>query len=172
MTPAIFPYRDIYPQIHDTAFIAPNTSVIGDVVIGEGSSVWYGTTIRGDVNIIRIGKNTNIQDGTVIHVATYGNGTHIGDRVTIGHQALLHDCTVEDEAYIGMQACVMDGAIVESRAFVAAGALVTPGRRIPSGQLWAGRPARFMRDLGEEDNRLIDWSWPHYCKLAEAHKQK
>lgn len=171
MSSVILPYNDILPQIADDCFIAPNTSVIGDVVIGAGTSVWYGTTIRGDVNIIRIGQDTNIQDGTVIHVATFGQGTHIGDRVTVGHQALLHDCTIEDEAYIGMQSCIMDGAVVESRAFVAAGALVTPGKRIPSGQLWAGRPARYMRDLTEDDYKLIRWSWPHYKKLGELHKK-
>lgn len=171
MTSVILPYKDIFPTIHETVLAAPNTSIVGDVVIGEGSSVWYGTTIRGDVNIIRIGNDTNIQDGTVIHVATFGQGTHIGDRVTIGHQALLHDCTIEDEAYIGMQSCIMDGAVVESRAFVAAGSLVTAGKRVPSGQLWAGRPAKYMRDLTEDDYKLIQWSWPHYKKLAAEHKQ-
>ena len=160
------------PAIHDDSFVAENTSIIGDVEIGAGTSIWYGTTIRGDVNIIRIGDNTNIQDGTVIHVATYGRGTHIGNRVTIGHQALLHDCTIHDEAYIGMQSCIMDGAIIESRAFVAAGSLVTTGKIIPTGQLWAGRPAKYMRDLTTDDYKLIEWSWAHYKKLGEEHNFK
>ena len=158
------------PSIDDTCFIADNTSIIGDTTIGAGTSVWYGTTIRGDVNIIRIGADTNIQDGTVIHVATNGQGTHIGDRVTVGHMALLHDCTIEDEAYIGMQSCIMDGAIVQSRAFVAAGSLVTLGKTIPSGQLWGGRPARYMRDLTDDDYKLMDWSWSHYKKVAAEHR--
>jgi len=166
----IKPYQSIMPSIDDTCFIADNTSIIGDTTIGAGTSVWYGTTIRGDVNIIRIGADTNIQDGTVIHVATNGQGTHIGDRVTVGHMALLHDCTIEDEAYIGMQSCIMDGAIVQSRAFVAAGSLVTLGKTIPSGQLWGGRPARYMRDLTDDDYKLMDWSWSHYKKVAAEHR--
>src|SRR5688572_6811909 len=104
----ILPYKGILPTIYETVFVAPNASVVGDVHIGANSSIWYGANMRGDVNIIRIGAGTNIQDGTVIHVSTRGQGTHIGDNVTVGHMALLHDCTLEDEAYIGMQACVMD----------------------------------------------------------------
>ncbi len=168
--PLIIPYKDIVPQIDNDAFIAPFASVIGDVVIGAGTSIWYNSVVRGDVNIIRIGKDTNIQDGTVIHVATRGKGTHIGDRVTVGHMALLHDCTLEDDAYVGMQACVMDGAVVQSKAFVAAGALVTPGKVVPTGQLWAGRPAKYLRDLGPDDYALFEWSAPHYKRLAAEHK--
>ena len=166
----LLPYNDILPRIDPAAFVAVNAAVMGDVVIGPESSIWYGVTIRGDVNIVRIGRGTNIQDGTVIHVATRGQGTHIGDGVTVGHMALLHDCTVEDGAYIGMQACVMDGAVVQKRAFVAAGALVTPGKVVPSGQLWAGRPAKYLRDLTDEDYALMDWSGPHYVRLGQAHK--
>ena len=167
----ILPYKDILPRIDASVFVAPNAAVIGDVVIGPDCGIWYGCTVRGDVNVIRIGARTNIQDGTVIHVATHGHGTHIGDDVTVGHMALLHDCTVEDGAYMGMQACVMDGAVVEKRAFVAAGARVTPNKRVPSGQLWAGRPAKYVRDLSADDYKLMDWSSPHYVKLAAAHKK-
>lgn len=166
----ILPYKGILPKIDESAFIAANAAVMGDVAIGANSSIWYGCTVRGDVNIIRIGAGTNIQDGTVIHVATRGNGTHIGDNVTVGHMAMLHDCKLEDEAYIGMTACVMDGAVVEKRAFVAAGALVTPGKRVPAGQLWAGRPAKYLRDLTQEDYDLMDWSGPHYVRLGQEHK--
>jgi carbonic anhydrase/acetyltransferase-like protein (isoleucine patch superfamily) len=151
-------------------FIAPTASVMGRVFISKDVSVWYGAVIRGDVNIIRIGDNTNIQDGTVIHVATHGQGTNIGHRVTVGHQALLHDCKIGDDAYIGMQSCVMDGAVVESKAFLAAGSLVPPRKTIPTGQLWGGRPAKYMRDLNEDDYKLIDWSWSHYKKLGDEHK--
>ncbi|NBX65798.1 MAG: gamma carbonic anhydrase family protein [Proteobacteria bacterium] len=167
----ILPYKGIVPKIDETAFVAVNAAVMGDVVIGPDTGIWYGCTVRGDVNIIRIGARTNIQDGTVIHVATRGHGTHIGDDVTVGHMALLHDCTIEDGAYVGMQACVMDGAVVEKRAFVAAGALVTPGKRVPTGQLWAGRPAKYVRDLNDEDYALMDWSGPHYVRLAQEHKK-
>lgn len=167
----ILPYKGILPKIDDTVFIAANAAVMGDVVIGANSSIWYGCTIRGDVNIIRIGSGTNIQDGTVIHVATRGKGTHIGDNVTVGHMAMLHDCVLEDEAYVGMQAMVMDGAIVQKRAFVAAGALVTPNKIVPTGQLWAGRPAKYVRDLTQEDYDLMDWSGPHYVRLGQEHKK-
>lgn len=166
----ILPYNDIMPAVDDAAFVAVNACVIGDVSIGAGSSIWYGCVVRGDVNVIRIGRGSNIQDGTVIHVATRGKGTHIGDNVTVGHMALLHDCRIGDGAYVGMQACVMDGAEVEPRGFVAAGALVTPGKVVPTGQLWAGRPAKYLRDLNDEDYALMDWSGPHYVRLAAAHQ--
>lgn len=159
------------PAIHETVFIAPNASVVGDVHIGANSTVWYGAQMRGDVNVIRIGAGTNIQDNAVIHVSTGGQGTHIGDHVTVGHMTMLHDCTLEDEAYVGMQACVLDGAVIESKAFVAAGALVTPGKRVPAGQLWAGRPAKFLRDLSEDDYKMMAWSGPHYVALGAEHKK-
>ena len=168
---SILSYNDMRPTIHDTCLIADGVRIIGDVEIGENTSIWYNCVLRGDVNMIRIGTDTNIQDGTVIHVATHGKGTHIGSRVTVGHAALLHDCTLQDDAFVGMQACVMDGAIVESRAMLAAGALLTPGKTVPSGELWAGRPARFVRQLTPDDFKLIDWSWPHYVKLGQNHKQ-
>lgn len=169
--PLILPYRGVMPKIHDTCFIAPNATIIGDVEIGAGTNIWYGAVIRGDVMPIRIGKNTNIQEGVVIHVSTGGQGTQIGDGVTIGHQALIHDCTIDDYAYIGMQSCVMDSARVEGKAFVAAGALVSPRKIIPTGELWAGSPARMMRKLGEDDFKMIDWSWNHYVALGAEHKE-
>jgi len=167
----ILPYKDILPTINDTAFIAANAAVMGDVVIGANSSIWYSVTIRGDVNVIRIGAGTNIQDGTVIHVATHGKGTHIGNNVTVGHMAMLHDCVIEDDGYVGMQAMVMDGAVVQSKAFVAAGALVTPGKIVPTGQLWAGLPAKYLRDLNEDDYKMMAWSGPHYVRLGQEHKK-
>lgn len=170
MKPLILPYRGVTPKIHESCFIAPNATIIGDVEIGEGTNVWYGAVIRGDVMPIRIGKNTNIQEGVVIHVSTGGQGTQIGDGVTVGHQALLHDCTIDDYAYIGMQSCVMDSAHVEGEAFVAAGALVSPRKHVPTGQLWAGSPARFMRDLAVDDFKMIAWSWKHYVELGAEHK--
>ncbi len=167
----ILPYKGILPTIEDSVFVAANAAVIGDVTIGAHSSVWYSVTIRGDVNIVRIGAGTNIQDGAVIHVATYGKGTHIGNNVTVGHMALLHDCTIEDEGYVGMGAVVMDGAVVQSKAFVAAGALVTPGKVVPTGQLWAGRPAKYLRDLNDDDYKMMAWSGPHYVRVAAEHKK-
>ncbi|MEQ9348988.1 MAG: gamma carbonic anhydrase family protein, partial [Alphaproteobacteria bacterium] len=125
--------------------------------------------LRGDVSPIRIGRRSNIQDGTVVHVSDGGPGTDIGDDVTVGHMALLHACTVESFAFIGMKACVMDGAIVESGAMVAAGALVTPGKRVRAGQLWAGTPARFMRQVSEIERAYFGWSAANYAKLARAY---
>jgi len=173
--PIILPYRGEYnpkgisPTISPKAFIAPGATVIGDVEIGEDTGVWFGCVIRGDVAIIRIGKRTNIQDGTVIHVTRDTGPTHIGSGVTIGHSALIHAATLEDDCFIGMRATVMDGAVVESGAMVAAGALVTPGKRIPKGQLWAGSPARFFRNLTEEEQAFIPISAENYVKHAREY---
>lgn len=162
----ILPYRGVTPKLGNDVYIAETAVVAGDVEIGDDSSVWFNCVVRGDVNNVTIGKRTNIQDGTVIHVSSTLQGTYIGDDVTVGHMALLHACTIEDGAFIGMQACVMDGAIVQSGAMVAAGALVTPGKVVEPGQLWAGSPAKFMRDLAENEAEMIKHSAPHYVKLA------
>lgn len=163
------PYKNKTPRIGSNVFIAPNVPLVGDVEIGEESSIWYNCVLRGDVNDIKIGRRTNIQDGTVIHVSNSLQGTYIGDDVTVGHMALLHACTVGDGAFIGMKACVMDGAKVESGAMVAAGALVTPGKCVPSGQLWAGSPAKFMRDLTDKEKEYLLWSAQHYVRLAKEY---
>ena len=165
----ILPYKTITPKIHDSVFVAGNAAVIGDVEIGAECGIWFGVTVRGDVNDIRIGKRTNIQDGSVIHVTSDFQGTSIGDNVTIGHMALLHACTVESNVLIGMQACVMDGAVVEERSMVAAGSLLTPGKRVKAGQLWSGRPAKFMRDITQKELDYIDWSARHYAELAREY---
>ncbi len=165
-------FKNILPKIETSAFIAENTVIIGDVEIGEESSVWYNCVLRGDVNDIKIGNRTNIQDGTIIHVSSTTQGTYIGDDVTVGHCALLHACTVGDRAFIGMQACVMDDAIVEDEAMVAAGALVTPGKRIPSRQLWGGRPAKYMRDLTPEEIGFLKFSAERYVKLSREYLDK
>lgn len=165
----LVPFKNILPRIGNSVFIAPNAAVIGDVEIGDDCSIWYNCTIRGDVNDVKIGKRTNIQDGTVVHVSNSLQGTYIGEGVTVGHMALLHACTVEDNAFIGMMACVMDGAVVEKGGMVAAGALVTPGKRVPSGQLWAGRPAKFVRELTGEEKENIPWTAQHYVDLARKY---
>ena len=170
MTPFILPYKDIHPKIDKTAFIAPNAAVVGDVEIGAETGIWFGCQIRGDVNDVKIGARTNIQDGSVIHVTRKVSGTYIGDEVTVGHMALLHACTIGDQAFIGMQACVMDEAVVEDRAMVAAGSLVTPGKRVPTGQLWAGRPACYMRDLTDEERDFLKTSSANYVHLARDYQ--
>jgi carbonic anhydrase/acetyltransferase-like protein (isoleucine patch superfamily) len=156
VTATVLPFRGVAPRIDPTSFIAPGSNLMGDIEIGKGSSIWLGCQLRGDVNVIRIGEKVNLQDGSVVHVSSKGQGTLVGDRCTIGHMVLLHDCILEADSFVGMNACVMDGAVVESYAMVAAGALVTPGKRIPSGELWGGRPARFMRELTGAERAEID----------------
>ncbi len=173
--PIILPYRGEYapdgvsPTISPKAFVAPGAAVVGDVEIGEDSGVWFGCVVRGDVNIVRIGVRTNIQDGTVIHVTRKTGPTHIGSNVTIGHACLLHACRLEDACFVGMRATIMDGAVVESGGWVAAGALVTPGKRVPKGQIWAGNPAKFFRELNEEEQRFIMISAENYVRHAREY---
>ena len=175
MSPLILSYKGEYspqgvsPTISPKAFIAPGAAVVGDVHIGEDTGVWFGCVIRGDVNIVRIGARTNIQDGTVIHVTRKTGPTHIGSGVTIGHACLLHACTLEDNCFIGMRATLMDGVVVESGGWVAAGALVTPGKRIPKGQIWAGNPAKLMRYLTEEEQEFIGISADNYVAHAREY---
>lgn len=160
----ILPYNNILPTISDKAWVAPTASVIGEVEIGDGTGIWFGCTVRGDVNDVKIGKRTNIQDGTVIHVTRNVQGTYIGDEVTVGHMALLHACTIEDRAFIGMGALVMDEAYIETNGMLAAGAMLTPGKRIKAGELWAGRPAKYWRDLTQEELDFIPVSAENYYR--------
>ncbi|WP_184431594.1 gamma carbonic anhydrase family protein [Roseospira goensis] len=170
MDPIILPWRGVWPTLSPDAFVAPGATVIGDVVVGAGSSIWFGCVVRGDVHEIRIGANTNIQDGTVVHVTKGRFGTYIGDGITIGHKALIHACTLQDGCFIGMGATVMDGCVIESGAMVAAGALVPPGKRVPAGELWAGSPAKPKRALTAEDTA----GWPaqaaHYAELGRTYR--
>lgn len=166
MSGLILPFKGTLPTIGSECFIAPNATVIGDVVIGRGTNVWFGCVIRGDVHEIRIGERTNIQDGTIVHVTGGKFGTYIGSEITIGHGAVLHACTLEDGCFIGMGATILDGAVVESGAMVAAGAVVTPGKRVKKGELWAGNPAKLMRELKPEDVAFFPRSADNYVKLA------
>ncbi|MFO7576176.1 MAG: gamma carbonic anhydrase family protein [Pelovirga sp.] len=142
-------YQGMTPQLHETVFRVGSAELIGDVHVGQLSSLWFNVVVRGDVNYIRIGDRTNVQDGAVIHVTNKQHPTIIGNDVTIGHNAILHGCTIGDRCLVGMGAIVMDGALVEADAMIAAGALVTPGTKVPSGTLFAGSPARFKRNLTE-----------------------
>lgn len=152
----IIPLNGHTPRIHSSAFIAPGCRIIGNVEIGPDSSVWYNCVIRGDVNRIVIGARTNIQDGSVIHVDSPktrepdGFPTTIGDDVLIGHMAMIHGCTLDDRAFVGLGGIVMNGCRIASDGMLAAGALLSPGKVIESRQLWAGRPAKYMRDLTDE----------------------
>lgn len=160
------------PKIADDAFIASTAVVIGDVEIGAGTSIWYHCVLRGDIHEIRVGRNSNIQDGTVVHVARNRFGTYIGDEVTIGHMALIHACTLEDGAMVGMHATVMDGSVVGSGALVAAGALVPPGKRVPAGEMWGGSPARFIRKVSESDIAMIKRIPPSYVELGGEYRDE
>ncbi len=163
------------PQVAADAFIAPGAQLIGDVEIGSQTSIWYNCVLRGDVNRIRIGARTNIQDGSVVHVdspkagAAEGHPTLIGAEVLIGHLAMVHGCLLHDRAFVGLGAIVMDGCEIESDAMLAAGAMLTPGRRVPRGQLWAGRPAKYLRDLTSEELAAQREGVAHYVALAKAH---
>ncbi len=170
MKSIIIPYKGIYPKIDSTAFIAPNTAISADVEVGANSSIWYGCSLRGDVHEIKIGKRTNIQENTVIHTTGEVSGAYIGNDVTVGHACVLHACTLENYAFIGMQSCLLDKSYVESFGMLAAGSLLTPNKRVPSGQLWGGSPARYMRDLTPDEIEMIKESAPHYVELGQEHK--
>ncbi len=164
------------PRIHPSAFVAETAVIIGDVEIGADASIWYGCVLRGDLNVIRIGAGSNIQDGTVIHVASDRPGqtpypTLVGAGVTVGHMALLHACTVEDGGFVGMKACLLDGSKIEAGGMLAAGGLLTPGKVVPGGELWGGSPARFMRSLGPDQDRSFKESAAHYVQLAKSYTE-
>lgn len=165
----ILPYKGIFPSIAADAYIAPNAMIIGDVEIGSKAGIWFGCTIRGDVAPVRIGARTNIQDGTVIHTSRYEGPTIIGSGVTVGHKALLHACTLEDDSFVGMGAILMDKVVVERGGMVAAGALVTPGKRVKAGQIWAGNPAKFFRDMTDAEKAYIATSAANYVKHVEEY---
>ncbi|KMZ56166.1 Gamma carbonic anhydrase 1, mitochondrial [Zostera marina] len=165
---------DKVPNVDKDAFVAPSASIIGDVEVGSRSSVWYGCVLRGDVNSIKVGSGTNIQDNSIVHVAkTSLSGkvlpTIIGDNVTVGHGAVLHGCVVEDEAFVGMGATLLDGVVVEKHGMVAAGALVTENTRIPTGEVWAGTPAKFLRKLKDGEIEFFTQSSSNYANLAQVH---
>lgn len=166
---AVRSFEGVTPTLGDAAWVAPSADVIGDVVLGDEASVWYGAVIRGDVMPIRIGARTNIQDLTVIHVTSGEHATTLGDDVTVGHRAILHGCTVEHHSLIGMGAILLDGAHVEPYCLIGAGALVTPGTRIPEGSLVLGAPARVIRPVTDDDRRAFEASAHHYVELARRH---
>ena len=154
---AIEPFEDFWPVIPDSAFIAASADVIGQVTLGEESSIWYQATLRGDINKITIGPRSNVQDNAVIHLAD-DYGCHVGELVTVGHSAILHACTVKDEVLIGMGSCVLDGAVIGERSIIGANALVTGGTIIPPGSLVLGSPAKVVKTLDLKAQRDIK-SW-------------
>lgn len=159
-------YKGQSPKIHPDAWIAENAVIIGDVEIGAGTNIWYNVVIRGDLHQIRIGENSNIQDGTVIHVEADNGPCHIGDRVTVGHQSIIHGCKVKDDALIGMGATVLSWADIGKGALVAAGALVKEREIVSDRTLWAGVPAKYRSDIDEDMFTRMQDGWKHYCELA------
>ena len=163
------------PQIDDSAFIAPGCRIIGDVTIGPDSSIWYNCVIRAEVNRVVIGARTNIQDGSIVHCdgpmpgVEDGFPTIIGDDVLVGHNVMLHGCILHDRAFVGLSSTVMNGAVIEGDGMLAAGAMLTQGKRIEAGQLWAGSPARFVRDLNEAAIAGMRLGVAHYVENAKAH---
>lgn len=147
----LYEFEGMRPQIAEDAFIAPDATIIGNVVIGPQSSVWFNCTLRGDLQPIRVGARSNIQDNTVVHITAEGKPTFIGDDVTIGHAAIIHACRLEDGAFVGMGSTVLDDAVIEGGGMLAAHALLGPGKRIKKGELWAGVPAKLFRQVSDQD---------------------
>lgn len=158
------------PKIDATAFVAPSSSVIGDVTLAAGASVWYGAVVRGDVERISVGEQSNIQDNCTLH-ADPGFPVSIGERVSVGHNAVVHGATVEDDCLIGMGATVLNGAVIGAGSLVAAQALVPQGMRVPPGSLVAGVPAKVKRPLSEEERQGVTLNGTMYAELAKAHRE-
>ncbi|HRH44868.1 MAG TPA: gamma carbonic anhydrase family protein [Pyrinomonadaceae bacterium] len=164
-------FQNKTPKIHGTAFIAENAVIIGDVEIAENASIWYNCVLRGDVNFIRIGANSNIQDGTIIHVSRQeGYGTIIEDEVTVGHSATIHGCYIEKGSLIGIGATILDGARIGRNSLIAAGSLVTPNTQIPERSFVLGSPARVKRELSDEEIENLQNFWRNYVLLSAKYK--
>jgi gamma-carbonic anhydrase len=163
-------YLGSTPEIHPTAFVAPGASLIGAVKLAQDASVWFHTVLRADINEIVIGRGSNIQDGSVIHLAD-DFGTYVGEYVTVGHKAILHGCKVEDEVLVGMGAIVLDGAEIGARSIIGAGALVTQHKKIPPGSLVLGSPARVVKALDLEDQKGIKYWAEKYVALSRKYRE-
>ena len=172
----IRPFAQIHPQLDPSVYVDPSAVVIGDVQIGADSSLWPLSVVRGDVHSIRIGERTNIQDGAIVHVthdgpfSPGGQSTLIGDEVTVGHRALLHACQIGARCLVGMGAIVMDRAVLEPEVMLGAGALVSPGKVLVSGYLYAGSPARQVRPLSEREREFLHYSALHYVRLMQRYQ--
>ncbi len=169
---SLFPFQGTSPQVHETAFIAPGAQVMGDVILHAHVGIWYNCVLRGDINTIEVGEQSNIQDGTVLHTATGPDfSLRIGARVTVGHGACVHACLVEDEVLVGIGSTILDGAIIRSHSIVAAGALVPPRMEVPSGVLVAGVPAKILRDLKESEIENLAPHAERYVQHAREHRE-
>ena len=148
--PLIKPVKGVSPTMGENCWLAENATVVGDVILGKNCTVWFNAVIRGDVNSVSIGDNSNIQDGAIIHCTYQKTKTTIGNYVSIAHNAIVHGCTIEDKVLIGMGAIVMDGAVIETGSIIAAGAIVTQNTRVPAGTIYAGNPAKFLKNISPE----------------------
>lgn len=166
----ILPYQGVWPSIADSAFIAPGAVVVGNVTINEDANIWFGCVLRGDVQSITIGARSNIQDGTIIHVTREIGPTVVGEGVTVGHKALIHAAHAMDGSFIGMGSIMLDFSVVEPGGYLAAGAVLTPRKRIPTGELWAGSPAKLLRAVSAQEADWIPKSADHYVKLSRNYK--
>jgi carbonic anhydrase/acetyltransferase-like protein (isoleucine patch superfamily) len=167
----VYALDGIAPKIAPDAFIAPTAAVVGDVEIGAETGVWFQCLVRGDLNYVRIGARTNIQDGAIVHVDSGERAAIIGDDVTVGHNAVIHACTLKNRAFVGIAATVLDGAMIEEGGMLGAGALLTPGKVIGRNELWVGAPAKLVRVMGEEERRKFDRNAAVYRELAARFRQ-
>jgi len=172
----IYDYLEFKPNIHEDAWVSKQAHVSGQSILKEGANVWPMAVMRGDVNTLEVGRYSNIQDGAVVH-ATHasemtgdGSPTKVGDYVTVGHNAILHGCTIEDECLVGMGATVLDGAVIEKHTLIGANALVPPGKHLESGYLWVGSPVKKARPLSDKEKAFFKYSAEHYYKLAKNHQ--
>lgn len=168
----ILSFQNRQPVIHETAYVTNDAIIIGDVEIGAESSVWFGSILRGDVNSIRIGARTNVQDGTIIHVSSETHSTVLADEVTLGHRVTLHGCHIETGCLIGIGATVLDGARVGRNSLVAAGSLVTPGTQIPPRSLVMGSPAKVKRELSDDEVKDLEKFWRNYVQLSRVYREQ
>lgn len=164
--------RGNHPQFGENCWLAENATVVGDVIMGEHCTVWFNTVVRGDVNVIRIGDYSNVQDGAVIHCTYQKNGTYIGNYVSIAHNAIVHGCVIEDHVLIGMGSIVMDGAVIGEGSIVAAGAIVTQNTIVPPGTIYAGNPAKYLKDVSPELNAAIDRTANNYITYSGWFKEE
>ena len=162
-------FRNLHPKIHESALVTDDAIIIGDVEIGAESSVWFGSILRGDVNFIRIGERTNIQDGTIIHVSRDAHSTVLENEITVGHRATLHGCYIETGCLIGIGAIVLDGVRVGAHSLVAAGSLLTPNTIVPPRSLVMGSPAKVKRELSDEEVKDLETFWRNYVELSRIY---
>lgn len=178
MTNNIRSYKNIYPTIANKVYIDPQACVIGQVILGDDASIWPMAVVRGDVSTINIGERTNIQDGAILHVThdgPYSNGEGpltIGDDVTVGHQAMLHACTIGNRCLIGMSAIVMDNVVIENEVLLAAGSIVPPNKRLEARSLYRGNPAKRVRDLTQDEIEMLAYSAQHYVKMKNEYLEQ